>query len=190
MKKIILLFTILILIVTGCGSSDVETEVSGIINDQLGISPYIPETDFEIGTVILEYIPGFEDRDPRSAVVNYFDSLEEKEPIDEDLKESWQESNLERELIYGDLYMEPNAISLEIFPDGVGTLVDSEIIEVAGLEIQYQFLERGIDGRNSDTVFMLIDFEDVGYQIMYNVKSDDIEEEAKELAEDIIENNS
>ncbi|WP_368652230.1 hypothetical protein AB4Y30_10735 [Ornithinibacillus sp. 4-3] len=191
MKKVILLLVTLSFIVAGCGSSDGDTEISGVINDHLGISPYIPETDYEIGIVILEYHPGFEDGDPRSVTVNYFEALEEIEPIDEDLKESWQESNPEGELIYGDLYMEPSVISLEIFPDGgLGELMDAETIEVAGHEIQYQFLEQGSDGRDSDTIFMNMHFDDMGYFVRYSVQSDDIEEAAKELAADIIENNS
>lgn len=37
---------------------------------------------------------------------------------------------------------------------------------------------------------MVMHFDDVSYSVRYSVQSDNIEEEAKEFAEDIIKNNS
>lgn len=53
------------------------------------------------------------------------------------------------------------------------------------IDNKYSFLQR-----ESKVVFMDIYFDDISYSIRYSVQSENIEEEAKKLAEDIIKNNS
>ena len=102
----------------------------------------------------------------------------------------WEENFPERELVYGTLYVEPAVITIGIYLAGEYEMGDGQIIEIAGHEIRYLFLKQGTDGRDSDDIFMAMHFDDVTYFIRYSVQSDNIQEAAKELAEDIIKNNS
>lgn len=200
MKKVLLMLVAITFILVGCGKDDGESKVSGnkegetevseIIKEHLGISAYIPKTDYELGTVILVSHPTEKDLEPYNATISYFESLDELEGADEESIKHWKENNEGNELIYGELYAEPRLIFIEIYPPGVD-LLDLETIEIAGHEVQYQFLEGGKEGRDpgSNHVTMMINFEDVGYAITYSAQSDDIEAEAKRLAEDIIKNN-
>jgi len=189
---------LLLIIISACtninsdqsSNGDAETtEVSEIINEHLGISPYIPKTDYELGTVLLEFTPpGAEDPEPWKATISYFESLDDSEAADEEMIKEFEENDpLDRKFLYGNLYPEGRIIFIEVYPDGIN-MVDSEIIEIAGHDVQYEFLKEE-DGRDGNHVSMAINFEDVGYSIMYSVQSDNIEEEAKKLAEDIIKNN-
>lgn len=193
MKRIILTFAAFVFVLAGCGNSNAETavsDVSEVFNDYLNISPYIPSTDYEIGAVIMEYRPGTEDQDPFHATINYYDSLGKLEELDDESKEWWKENTTERDLVYGDLYEDPSAISIEIYPAGkFGGMVDAGIIELAGHEVQYQSLKQGTSGRNSDHIFIAINFDDVSYVVQYNDQSENAEKNAKKLAENIIENN-
>ncbi|WP_368653316.1 hypothetical protein AB4Y30_16720 [Ornithinibacillus sp. 4-3] len=182
MKKLVFLFVLMVLVIAGCGKSEGVPEITELIDEHLNVSPYIPKIDHEIGTVTLEYIVGFEDGDPQSVNVEYKASLDEK--VDSELVEVWQEENPATEIIYGDLYMDPAVIVLTIFPEGAGSIIDAEIIEIDGHEIEYLKTEEGLD-----IVHMNINFDDVGYSIQYAVESDDIDEAAKDFAEDIIKNN-
>lgn len=80
--------------------------------------------------------------------------------------------------------MNPTAIIVTIATGGVGELMDAEQFEIDGQEVQYQYISR-----ESETVFILMNFDDIGYQIQYSADTEDIEEEAKEFAEEIIKNN-
>ncbi|WP_188208108.1 hypothetical protein [Alkalibacillus aidingensis] len=71
--------------------------------------------------------------------------------------------------------------------DSVGDLNGAEILELEGQELQFHHNE-SIE-REAEAVFMHINFEDLGYGIQYFVEENDIEEEAKALARDIIQNN-
>lgn len=198
MKKIILVTLAFVFVLTGCVTSSggaETTKVSEIINEHLGISPYIPETDYELGTVLLEYYPqlGSEEKEPHYATISYFESLDELEPADEETIKEFEENDpLNRKFLYGYLYLEGRIVFIEIFP-GQFEMLDEEVevIDVLGHDIQYVYYEKG-DGRDLDMVRMTINFDDVGYRIEYlnRGQSDNIEEEAKKLAEDIINNNS
>lgn len=198
MKKMIGVLIAFVFVVTGCGTTGSTnggadtSEVSAIINEHLGISPYIPETDYELGTVLLEYFPeGVRDEEPHKATISYFESLDELETLDEEMRKEFEENDpLNRKFLYGDMYLEGRIIFIEIYPEGIN-MQDGEVIDILGHDVQYVYYEKG-DGRDFDFVIMTINFDDVGYSIEYlnRGQSDNIQEEAKALAEDIIENNS
>lgn len=203
MKKIFWVLIAFVFVMTGCGTTGSTnggadtSEVSEIINEHLGISPYIPETDYELGTVLLEYHPlpepGSEEKEPLKATVSYFESLVDSEPADEEMMEWFEENDpLDRDLLYGNLYAKGRIIFIEVYPGQINMGDEEvEVIDILGHDIQYVYYGKE-DGRDLDMIMMTINFDDVGYSIEYlnRGQSDNMEEEAKALAEDIIENNS
>lgn len=197
MKKVILVLVAFVFVMTGCGTTGSTnggadtSEVSAIINEHLGISPYIPETDYKLGAVVLEH--DLVNLEPHYATINYYDSSGDLTEPDEETMASFEERFPERKVVYGTLYIESSVISIEVYPvDGLGGGMhdeDAEIIDISGHDVKYVYYKKG-DGRDLDFVVMAINFDDVGYRILYNVQSDNIEEEAKKLAEEIIKNNS
>lgn len=87
---------------------------------------------------------------PVYATVNYYEPpLDELTPPDEETKEYFEEAFPEREVAYGTLYVEPSVISIEVYQDGFGGIGDDvEIIDIAGHEVQYQFLKKEQMGKN------------------------------------------
>lgn len=164
-----------------------ETEkISQLLYDELGVIAYIPETDYPISHINIEHRMTFENEEikrgePYQAHIEY--KLELGERLDEEFKQIWQEEWPLMETVYGDLYMGKTAINLTVAPGGAGTLIDAEIIEIAGHHVQYQYLEREGD----QFVIMIINFDDVGYYIEYLVQTETIEEEAKAFAKKIID---
>ncbi|RPF55876.1 hypothetical protein [Aquisalibacillus elongatus] len=184
MKKYLFLAAFCLLV--GCGQeANGNSEISKKINEELGITPYLPEVEYPIANVNVEYTPVIEDDevvngDPWNAVVQYNISLDEK--VDEDFIRSWEENNPRKEIIYGELYKDPTAIIVNV--NGTQTNLESaETIEIEGHKVQFQHIER-----ESETVIMLIDFEDINYKILYFVDENDIQEEAKAFAKEIINN--
>lgn len=193
------LLVTLLIVIAACtnitAGKNSNEDISKIIHEHLGISPYVPETKYELGTVLLEYHPQFgsEEKEPLKATISYFESLDELEKADEEMVEWFEENDpLGRDLLYGDLYPQGRIIFIEIYPGRI-EMGDEEVedINVLGHDIQYVYYEKG-GGRDLDMVMMTINFDDVGYSIEYlnRGQSENIEEEAKELAEDIIKNNS
>lgn len=189
MKKVVLMLVAFFFLMTGCGTTGSTnggantSEVSEIINEHLGISPYIPEIDHELGAVILEHY--MTTQEPFYATINYFESLNGLTAATEEMMKQWKEDFPNRELVYGTLYVEPPIITIDIYPAGNYKGSDGEIINIAGHEVQYSFIQR-----ESKTIFMDMHFDNVSYSIRYSVESDNIEKEAKKLAEDIIKSNS
>src|SRR5699024_8916173 len=104
----------------------------------------------------------------------YFESLDDLQQVDEEMMEWWEEEFPERELLYGDLYVEGSTISIEVYRAGeFGGLAHADIIEIGGHEVQYDYLKKGTDGRDSNHVFMVMHFDDVIYSIRYSAHSDD-----------------
>ncbi|MGP4072042.1 hypothetical protein ACTWQB_05755 [Piscibacillus sp. B03] len=183
MKKIV--FSLLLVLLIGCGTSGGSEPLSDKINEQIGVKPYLPETEYPINLAIIEYRTVLEDGeqvkgDPLKARVEYGVSQEEK--VDQEFLESWKEQHPDLEIIHGNLYMDQTAIGLSISPGGVGEMTNAEVIEIEGHEVDYQFIER----EETQPVIISINFEDVGYMIEYQAEEDDIEEEAKAFAADII----
>jgi len=186
-KMIIAVLLPLSFLIAACNNSSAETdEMKQMIEDELGVSPYIPESD-SVGTMVLNYSPvlGDDDEpekgDPFNVVIEYKASTDEK--ADEEMKEVWEERDPLRELIYGDLYMDPNTSKVTIFPEGVGEMMDAEQIDIEGHEVQYQYIER-----ENGTVIMAMDFTDYGYMIEYYLIEGKTEEDAKAFAGDIVRN--
>lgn len=186
MRKVLLVAMLLMLV--GCDqSTDKTVDINEPIEDALGITPYLPDTDYPIGLITIEYSQIVDNGamtkgDPSMAKVHYLMSTDEM--LDEDAKEAWEDNQSFEEIVYGDIYMDPVAIIMTIAPDGVGELMDAELIEIDGHEVQYQFISR-----ETETVFIFMNFDDIGYQIQYSADTEDIEEEAKAFAEEIIKNN-
>src|SRR5690625_226888 len=198
MKRYILVILSFVFILAGC--SNIETkadadEVSDILKKHLDVSPYIPKTDYEIGSVILEYYPSDgndEDREPFYATVNFYDSTAKKKITDEKDKKIWNDNTPDKKLIYGDIYEDKSKISIEIYPDSHVNninIMDSEEKNIAGHEVQYQTIKHNMDGESSETILMSINFNDISYIIEYNDQSNSIEDGIKEVAENIIKNN-
>ncbi|PKR77084.1 hypothetical protein CEY16_10070 [Halalkalibacillus sediminis] len=185
MKKYLIIVGLFLLV--GCGQeAGSHSDISDEINNHLGIAPYLPEIDDPIGHVHVEYSPEFEDGEPINgepfqATVEYKVSLDEK--VDEEFKESWEEINPRREIIYGELYKDRTAVMVRV-SKGSGEIQGAKTIEFKNHDVRYQLIER-----ETKTVFMLINFEDIGYEIQYRTEENDIEEEAKAFAKDIINNN-
>lgn len=185
MKKYIVLAMLFLLI--GCGqSSNGNADISEKINDYLAITPYLPQTDYEIGTVIIQHSPQIENGEmtkgkPFTASISYHVSQNEK--VDEAFLEAWEKEHQFEEIIYGDLFMDQTAIIVTVAPGGIGELGHAELIEIENHHVQYQYIER-----EPETVFILINFDDVGYQIQYSAGSSNIEEAAKAFAAEIIIN--
>ncbi|MUK87879.1 hypothetical protein GMD78_05630 [Ornithinibacillus sp. L9] len=175
MRKNLLLVMLFILLV-GCKQGSVDSEdIKDRINEELGISPYIPKTDFPIGTVILSYdVNG----NPWSVDIEYVASKEE--PLDDEAVKQWEENELKK-IIYGDLYYDESVIQVSIYKEGSGTLADAELIEIDDREVQYQLVQE-------DLVVMAVDVEDYGYSIRYHLPGSESEEDAKSIVEDIIRN--
>lgn len=186
MRKVLLVAMLVMLV--SCGqSADKTADINEPIEDALGITPYLPETDYPIGLITIEYSQIVDNGamtkgDPSVAKVHYLMSTDEI--MDEEWKQAWEDKHPFEEIVYGDLYMDPTAIIVTIAPDGVGELTDAELIEIDGKEVQYQYISR-----DSETVFIAMNFDDIGYQIQYSADIEDIEEEAKAFAEEIIKNN-
>lgn len=186
LKKYILIVMLFLLV--GCGQSTSGSgDISEEINEYLGVTPYLPETDYPIGHVSIEYGPNPKAEDdgptkgePINAQVEYNISQDEK--VDEKSLEEWEESN-RQEVIYGDLYMDGAAIMVTIFKGDGGEIKDADLIEIDGHEVQYQFIER-----NTEAVIIRINFDGISYMIQYLAEENDIEEEAKEFAKEIISN--
>ena len=184
MRKYILILGFILLV--GCsqevsGDSDISKEINGY----LGMTPFLPDVDYPMGHVYIEYSPIFEDGEPvkgepRQATVEYKVSLDEK--VNEEFRESWDEGNPLWEIIHGDLYEDDTAIIVNV-EDSEGHVQGAEIIEIEGHEVQYQHIER-----ETEAVFMHVNFEDISYGIHYLVAENDIEEEAKAFAKEIINN--
>lgn len=183
MKKVIV--SLLLVLLIGCGTSGDSEQLSDKINKQIGVEPYLPETEYPINLAYIEYRTVLEDGeqvkgDPLRARVEYGVSQEEK--VDDEFLESWKEQHPDLEIIHGDLYMDQTAIGLSISPGGVGEITNADVNEIEGHEVDYQFIER----EETQAVIIGIDFEDVGYMIEYQAEEDDIEAEAKAFAADII----
>ncbi|WP_100012110.1 hypothetical protein [Lentibacillus sediminis] len=185
MKKYLLLVVLFVL--AGCGQAYINTaEISGEIDEYLGVTPYLPELDYPIGHAHIEYNTTFEDGEPArgepwKATIEY--KVSQDEQVDDQFREAWEDEVPDREIIYGELYMDQSAVLLSVYKDEAGTLQNAEVIEIVGHEVQYQHIQRG-----TEAVIMLINFEDIGYEIQYLVEEEDIEEEAKAFAEEIINN--
>ncbi|WP_422122728.1 hypothetical protein DHX103_13275 [Planococcus sp. X10-3] len=186
-------------VLAGCNQSEVgegnssaeeinDTEfIQQAINEKLGVEAYVPKhEDYPATLASVEYLFTLEDgeevvRDePKQATVTYQASTEELfEGID---VEAWEEEN-RSEVLYGDFYQGSAAVTMNIRPQGGATLNDSELIEISGQEVQYQFLER----ENGNFVFMLFEAGGVGYFIIYLLIDGQTEEDAKGFAQEIID---
>ncbi|GEL78353.1 hypothetical protein [Tenuibacillus multivorans] len=186
MKKY-LLFVVLFLLVS-CGQESSGTaDISEKINEYLGVTPYLPETEYPIGHVHIEYSPKFQDGkvtrgDPFKATIEY--NLSQDERADETFKEAWEARDQFREIIYGELYEDQSAIVMNVYNGGPGNLQGADVIEIDGHEVQYQHIQRDLE-----VVVMLISIKGIGYEIQYLTEENDIEEEAKAFAKEIINNN-
>ncbi|RHW35299.1 hypothetical protein [Oceanobacillus profundus] len=189
MKKyrvIVALSLFVLLISCSQGTSDSETDVvQEKINDVLGINPYIPQTDFPFGSLLIGYEMETEEGevktgDPMQAEVIYYFSKDE--PLDEEMKKAWGDDR--KQLIYGDLYLDNTAIQMTISKGRVGELAGAECIEVDGHEVQYQVVNEELD-----VVIMGMDFNGYGYTIQYFLLEDETEEDAIAFAKEIIHNN-
>ncbi|WP_027965122.1 membrane lipoprotein lipid attachment site-containing protein [Halalkalibacillus halophilus] len=190
MKKYLLLI-VGILFLAGCAQEETSVseaeDIKGEINEYLEIDPYIPDLDYPVGNVRIEYTTNMEDGEvikgePWRAIIEYNDSLEE--PVDENFKEEWEESNPLIEIIHGDLYMDEmiaSVIILEGEVDGEGE--NAEVIEIEGHEVHIL----GPQGEDSDYVHLTFEVDDLNYLIQY-YEADDREGDAEELAREIIEN--
>lgn len=188
MRKYIFTAVLLMLVfLSACTPPSSEgEEIKQIIEKELGINPYIPDDDL-IGAVIMNYYHALDNNsdagkgDPFQVEIEYKASTEEK--LDEKMKEVWDDRDPLREVVYGDLYMDPNVCKVTIFKDGVPEIMAAELIELEGHEVQYQHIER-----DSEAVIMAIDFEEYGYMIEYYLEEGRTEEDAQVFAEDIIRN--
>lgn len=189
MKKyrvIVALSLFVLLISCSQGTSDSETDVvQEKINDVLGINPYIPQTDFPFGSLLIGYEMETEEGevktgDPMQAEVIYYFS--KNEPLDEEMKKAWGDDR--KQLIYGDLYLDNTAIQMTISKGRVGELAGAESIEVDGHEVQYQVVNEELD-----VVIMGMDFNGYGYTIQYFLLEGETEEDAIAFAKEIIHNN-
>lgn len=189
MKKcrIIVALSLFVLLI-GCsqGTSDSETEiVQEKVNEVLGINPYIPQTDFPFGSLLIGYEMDTEEGevttgDPMQAEIIYYFSKDE--PLDEEMKKAWGDER--KELVYGDLYLDNTAIQMTISKGVVGELAGAESIEIDGHEVQYQVINEEMD-----VVVMGMDFDGYGYTIQYFLLEDETKEDAIAFAEEIINNN-
>ncbi|MFD1029846.1 hypothetical protein [Metaplanococcus flavidus] len=186
-------------VLAGCGQSEKaegngsaeeinDTEViQQAISEELDVEAYVPKhDDYPATFAAVEYhfmLEGGEEvvRDePKQATVTYQESTEELfEGID---VEAWEEEN-RSEVLYGDFYLSSSAVTLNIFPEGGATLSGSELIEIAGQEVQYQFIENEADG----SVIMFFEAGGVGYSLYYLLIDGQTEEDAKGFAQEIID---
>lgn len=189
MKKysIIVALSLLVLLIScSQGTSDSETEVvQEKINEILGINPYIPQTDFPFGSLLIGYEMDTEEGevstgDPMQAEVIYYFSKDA--PLDEEMKKAWGDER--KELVYGDLFLDNTAIQMTISKGGIGEMMDAESIEIDGHEVQYQVINEELD-----VVIMGVDFDGYGYTIQYFLLEDETEEDAIAFAEEIINHN-
>ncbi|MFA1822024.1 hypothetical protein ACDX78_17870 [Virgibacillus oceani] len=186
-KFIIAVLLLMSFFIAACNQTSAETdEMKQIIEDELGVSPYIPEGD-SVCTMVLNYSPVLADDGESEKGGSFKVEIEYKastdEKVDEEMKEVWEERDPLREIIYGDLYMDPNTSKVTIFPDGAGEITDAEHLEIEGHEVQYQHIDR-----ESGTVIMAMDFADYSYMIEYYLIEGKTEEDAKAFAKDIIRN--
>ncbi|SDN63401.1 hypothetical protein [Alkalicoccus daliensis] len=191
MKTLFSLF-VLLLLISACGteSSSGNQELEQIINEELGIEPFIPEYEpYPIGIATINYHTEVENREavqgePSGAGVSYLTSKEEELDLDEDLKNEWEDKQ-RKKLIYGDFYQDPVVIDLTVYKGSVGSVNEAEVVEIEGHEVQYQYLER----EHNDYVVYAMDFDSFGYMIIYHLVDGRTEEDATEFVSDIIVNN-
>ena len=186
-------------VLAGCGQSE-NAEGSGspeekndtefiqqAINDKLGVQAYVPKhEDYPSTLATVEYLFTLEDGeevvtdDIKQATVTYQESTDE---LFEGIEvETWEEEN-RSEVLYGDFYLSSSAVTLDIFPEGGATLNGSELIEIAGQDVQYQHIENDADG----SVIMFFEAGGVGYALYYLLIDGQTEEDAKGFAQEIIE---
>ena len=172
----------------GSGEEVNDTEViQQAINEKMGVEAYVPKHEKYPATLAtVEYFFMLEDGeevlrdDPKQAtVINQASTDELFEDFD---VEAWEEEN-RSEVLYGEFFQGSAAVTLNILPEGGATLNDAELVEISGLEVQYQFLER----EAGNSVIMLFEAGGTGYFILYSLINGQTEQDAKGFAQEIIE---
>ncbi|MBM7095126.1 hypothetical protein JSY36_05080 [Bacillus sp. H-16] len=193
MKRFVLFAVIAMAVALGgCsgGESSAAESIESRIKEGLGISPYIPEHPvYPLGTAVMKYDFKVEDGeavkgDPVKVELYYM--ISQDQVLDNISREHLEENN-RMEIIYGEAYLDREAANVTIYKGSVGTIQESEAIEIEGHEVQYLFLEQE-DGRDTEVVIMATEFDDFGYTIQYLLIDDETEEEAKVFAAEIIRN--
>ncbi|MEC5423513.1 hypothetical protein QGM71_08395 [Virgibacillus sp. C22-A2] len=186
MGKYLFLILLFLMLFVGCSQGSDETDIiTEKIDEELGISPYIPKVEFPIGTVIVSYDFKVENEEtvkgePKSAVIEYLVSKENS--LDEETKEEWEESEVKK-VIYGELYTGQSAIQMTISKDAIGEISGADQIDIDGHEVQYLLVQEDVD-----LVIMAMDFNDYGYTVQYSLVEGESEEDAISFLKDIINN--
>ncbi|MBU9722212.1 MULTISPECIES: hypothetical protein [Bacillaceae] len=172
----------------GSNNATSDTElIRQKINEEFGVSPLIPEHDeYTIGNVTVNYsilngVGDSNDEKPRSVEIHYLVSTNNM--LDQNLIDEWGSAGTQ-EIIFGDLYLDEVAISIEVFKGGYGEIQGAETIEINGQPIQYQFVESDID-----VAIVGINFDDFGLMIQYNLYHGETEEDIKSFISKLIEKN-
>ncbi|QKS71289.1 hypothetical protein FLK61_31770 [Paenalkalicoccus suaedae] len=169
-------------------TTSASAEITAIAEEQVGISPYIPEHE----EYSIHYASVGSNREVDGNEVDYADERTDidvfygsgdPEAVDQELTDTWEERN-GREIVYGDLTEDDQPISIMITAGGAVESSDAELVEISGAEVNQLVIPSG----ENEIVTMSYDAGDYGYFVHHIVDDENSIEDAEAFMSDIIDN--
>lgn len=163
-------------------------ELEEKLSELLGVDVFVPENEnYPISLATINFdakvVDGQPEKgDPIGASVYYVTDLTEKRELSDEERMEWDRMT-RRDVIYGDYYDNDGVIHLEILSDGVGTIPNSEMMELEGQRIQYQYVSNPLD----DMVVLGFDVNGVGYIVHYFLTDGNAEDDAKQFVQTFLQ---
>lgn len=181
-RRLIFVLLAVLLVASGCGSTD---EISGVekeIKDKVSKSAVMPEiSGMEAGYIYLENPPVVNGKplgDIHKANISYGREIGELDPLWADNREALEEQQ-NIKILYGP-YKGDRILDLYIAP-GVMEQGSFEIREIAGEEVFYQVLKEG-----RPAVVAVVHAEELFYMMTFYISDSFIEIDAIKVIEEII----